>query len=50
MSFVLQITNDVNVQDMMTLVRHMLLNGGLPEETDTKFLQVKVTIPHATHY
>lgn len=51
MSFVLQITSGVKVQDMMTLMRHMLLDGHLAEHTDTKIPQEQeVKIPHAVHY
>lgn len=36
---------------MMTLMRHMLLNGHLAEQTDTKIPQEQeVKIPHAVHY
>lgn len=41
----------VKVQDMMMLMRHMLLDGHLAEQTDTKIPQEQeVRIPHAVHY
>lgn len=43
--------SDVKVQDMMTPMRHMLLDGHLAEQTDTKIPQEQeVKIPHAVHY
>lgn len=38
-------------QDMVTPMRHMLLDGRLAEQTDTKIPQEQeVQIPHAVHY